>query len=263
MAKTVVGLIENKAEAEKTVEELLAAGFDKKDIGVVSPEELARETTAAVTGASTGMLVGGLAGMLLAAVAVAIPGIGTALVAGPALALVGGTALGAVAGGLIGGLTKRGVPEDDAHLLAEGVRRGATLLVVTARKDDQAAKAVEILKRHGAVDLEQRANQWRRLGWTGRMGEAAASPAPMASSTAVPSQATAGMGPGVPAQQGASGVGGTASQQAATGTSPEPGIASVCVYEFEIVEPPVRSVYTGPERRTRSIPHEPDRRLAA
>lgn len=270
MAKTVVGLIENKAEAVKTVDELLAAGFDKKDVGVISPEELAREATAAVTGASTGMLVGGLAGMLLAAVAVALPGIGTALVAGPALALVGGTALGAVAGGLIGGLTKRGVPEDDAHLLAEGVKRGATLLVVTARNDEMATKAVEILKRHGAVDLEQRAAQWRKLGWTGRMTDAAASPA---ASTGAPATASAAGGSGTPAPQAASSVSVAPGEPAASPASASPaqeaasdvspGIASVTIYEFEIIEPPVRAVYTGPERRMRSIPHEPDRRLAA
>jgi hypothetical protein len=253
--KTVVGLIENKAEAEKTVEELLAAGFDKKDVGVIVPEEFARETAATVAGASTGMLVGGLAGMLLAAAAFTLPGIGPVLVAGPAL-LVVGTALGAVAGGLIGGLVNRGVPEEDAQVLAEGVKRGATLLVITARTDELAAKAVEIMKRHGALDLEQRAEQWRKQGWTGRMADAAASgmsaaPAQQAASGASNAQQTASGGSSAPAQQTAGGV------------QPAPGIAAVSVYEFAIVEPAVGGAYTGPERRVTNIPHEPDRRMAA
>jgi hypothetical protein len=254
MAKTVVGLIENEAEAKRAVEEMLAAGFDKKDVGVIVSEKLARETSAAVTGASTGMLVGGLAGMLLAAAAITIPGIGPVLVAGPGVLLVG-TALGVVAGGLIGGLVKRGVPEEDAHLFAEGIKRGATLVVATARTDDLAAKAVVIMKRHGAVDLEKRAEEWRKQGWTGRMADAVASPAP--------SQATAGGVSAAPEQQAASGGTGTPAQQTASGTAQPPGIACVRVYEFEIVEPTVRSPYTGPERRVKNIPFEPERRMAA
>ena len=39
----------------------------------------------------------------------------------------------------IGGLTESGVPENDAHVYAEGVRRGGTL--VTARVDDDASDA--------------------------------------------------------------------------------------------------------------------------
>jgi hypothetical protein len=254
MAKTAVGLIENKAEAEKTVEELLAAGFDKKDVGVIVPEEFARETAATVAGASTGMLVGGLGGMLLAAAAFTLPGIGPVLVAGPALLLVG-TALGAVAGGLIGGLVNRGVPEEDAQVLAEGVKRGATLLVITARTDELAAKAVEIMKRHGALDLEQRAEQWRTQGWTGRMADAAASvsatPAQQAASGASNAQQTASGGSSAPAQQ------------MAGSAQPAPGIAAVSVYEFAIVEPAMGSAYSGPERRVKNIPHEPERRMAA
>jgi hypothetical protein len=275
MAKTVVGLIENRDEAQKAVQEMIAAGIDKKDIGVISPEELARETTAAVAGASTGMLVGGLAGMLLAAAAIAIPGVGPVLVAGPALALLGGTAVGAVAGGLIGGLTMRGVPEADAHLYAEGIQRGATLVVVTGRGDELARKAVEILKRHGAIDLEQRSAQWKKLGWSGRSGEAARAPsdmsftaeadlarmAPAGSSPATATPATASSGSAAPADAARDKA--REAKVAASGVEPAPGIATVCVYEFEIVEPALRGAYPGPERRVRSTPHEPDRRLAA
>lgn len=249
MAKTVIGLIESNDEARKAVEELLAAGFDKRDIGAIVPDEFARETVATVAGASTGMLVGGLAGMLLAAAAFTIPGLGPVVVAGPGLMLIG-TALGAVAGGLIGGLVNRGVPEEDAKVLAEGVKRGGTLITVNARTDDRATKAVEIMKRHGAVDLDQRAAEWRKLGWTGRPSDAATAPAP------------------APAQMAASGTPDTAQQSATSSPStprltPAPGIATVVVYDFEIVEPVVAKPYSGPERRVKNIPHEPERRMAA
>jgi NAD(P)H-hydrate repair Nnr-like enzyme with NAD(P)H-hydrate dehydratase domain len=57
---------------------------------------------------------------------------------------VGG--VGELLTGLVGTLTSAGVPERDANMYAEGVRRGGTL--VTARvADAQAPSAREILQR--------------------------------------------------------------------------------------------------------------------
>ena len=81
----------------------------------------------------------------------------------------GGAATGAVvggaAGGLVGSLTGANVPERDAHLYAEGVRRGGTL--VTARVDDaRASTAREILQRYKPVDPTARGAAYRESGWT-------------------------------------------------------------------------------------------------
>ena len=55
---------------------------------------------------------------------------------------------------------------DDHRLYAEGIRRGGTLL--TAQVDDeQLDEAVEILDRHGSIDLEEREISWRNDGWLG------------------------------------------------------------------------------------------------
>src|SRR5262249_9585890 len=68
--------------------------------------------------------------------------------------------------GLIGAFNDLGVPEDRAHLYVEGVRRGGTVL--TARVPDELVGEVsEILRRHRAVDIEERAAQWRQDGWAG------------------------------------------------------------------------------------------------
>jgi hypothetical protein len=149
----------------------LASGFDRKHIGIISSDVL-NEASSAIVGASAGMAIGGVAGMLLAAVALAIPGIGPVLVAGPAVTLLAGTTIGALAGGLIGGLRKKGVPEDEAHFYAEGVRRGGTLITVNAETDELAQRAVEVMKRHGAVDLDQRCAEWKQQGWSGRVDSA-------------------------------------------------------------------------------------------
>lgn len=168
MAKTVIGILENPTQAQQAVDELLKSGFQRRDVGVIS-SDLLREAATAASGASRGMAFGALAGMLVGAATMAIPGFGPLLVAGPGLALLGGTTLGALAGGIVGALKARGMPEEQANFYAEGVRRGGTLITVNAVNDDLAQRAVEILKRHGAVDVEQRIADWRRLGWGGRV----------------------------------------------------------------------------------------------
>ena len=219
--KTVLGLIDNHSEAEKAVDELLQNGFRKKDIGVIS-SKMVDETMAAMSGATKGMAFGGLAGMLLAAATLLIPGIGPVLAAGPGLTLLAGTTFGAVTGGLIMGLTEKGVPEEDAQFYAEGLRRGGTLIIVAARTDELAERAVEILKRHGAVDVEQRAAEWRALGWDGRFEPRDDKTRTSATAAGTPagSQAFASGAPSrAPAQQSASASSGSPAQQTASASS--------------------------------------------
>jgi hypothetical protein len=68
----------------------------------------------------------------------AIPGVGPVVAAGW---LAATAAVGGAAGGLIGALTDSAVPEEDAHVYAEGVRRGGAL--VTAKVDDARAAQAE------------------------------------------------------------------------------------------------------------------------
>ncbi|MDX7951366.1 DUF2171 domain-containing protein [Lichenihabitans sp. Uapishka_5] len=55
---------------------------------------------------------------------------------------------------------------DDHHTYAEGVRRGGTLVVARV-EDARMDEAIDILERHGSVDLEERETAWRGEGWTG------------------------------------------------------------------------------------------------
>lgn len=182
MAKTVIGLFDNRAEAQSVVQELLSENFRREDISVMSKklegQDRQGETVEYVEedgdeqikdmakGAGTGAAIGGLAGLLLSLTSLAIPGIGPVLAAGPLAAVIAGAGIGAAAGGLISGLTRLGVPEEDANYYAEGVRRGGTLISVDAA-DDRAERAVSIMKRHGAVEIDKRAAQWRDEGWSG------------------------------------------------------------------------------------------------
>jgi hypothetical protein len=84
--------------------------------------------TGAETGAGVGTAVGGAAGLLAGLGLLAIPGVGPVVAAGWLVATAVGAVAGAATGGLIGGLTGAGVSEDDAHVYAEGVRRGGSLV---------------------------------------------------------------------------------------------------------------------------------------
>ena len=180
MSKTVIGLLDNLGEAQDVVQDLVASGIERDDIGFMANEKQAAPTrtettregadvaSGALAGAGTGAAIGGVAGLALALAPLAIPGIGPIVAAGPIAAALTGAGIGAVAGGLIGGLTRLGVPEEDAHYYAEGVRRGGILVTVAADDEREADRAAEILRRHGAVDIDQRATEWKKQGWKGR-----------------------------------------------------------------------------------------------
>jgi uncharacterized protein (TIGR02271 family) len=61
------------------------------------------------------------------------------------------------------------VPAEDRYAYAEGLRRGG--LVVSVHTEEATySRALEILDRDGAVDLDQREASWRGEGWSGYPG---------------------------------------------------------------------------------------------
>ena len=183
MAKTIVGSFDSFEEAQEVFRDLQQCGFARDDISLIgnnatgsvadrggdlpadAPATLSDTGSGAATGAAAGGVLGGAAGLVVGLMGLAIPGIGPIVAAGPLAAALAGAGVGAVAGGLIGGLTGAGVSEEDAHYYAEAVRRGGAL--VTVRADDaRAEEAARIMRSHGAIDIERRAEQWRQEGWT-------------------------------------------------------------------------------------------------
>jgi uncharacterized protein (TIGR02271 family) len=172
MSKTVIGLFDSMNEARSVVQELIANGYKSDNISIIAQhdgetvtERGDDETSGAAMGAGTGAVVGGLGGLLVGLSALAIPGVGPVIAAGPIVTTLAGAGLGAAAGGIIGALTDIGVPEEEAHYYAEGVRRGGALVSVET-DDYMADRAVEIMTHHGAVDIDERAERWRQTGWT-------------------------------------------------------------------------------------------------
>src|SRR5919109_4926404 len=72
-------------------------------------------------------------------------------------------------GGPVAGLVSRGVPETEAHVFAEGVRRGGAIVGVKADDEMEAEQAALLMSRHGAVDIDACATGWRSQGWSGRI----------------------------------------------------------------------------------------------
>ena len=170
--QTYARLYDTYAAAKSAVNALEAAGFSDNQISIVSSQHegdshsTTAVETAAGTGASIGTIVGGGAGLLAGLGALAIPGVGPVVAAGWLVAALTGTGAGAAAGGLLGSLTHAGVAENDAHVYAEGVKRGGTL--VTVRADaNRIARAKDIMNAHGPVDHAARASEYRAGGWTG------------------------------------------------------------------------------------------------
>lgn len=169
--QTYARLYDTYSAATDAVRALEAAGFSDENISVVSRDRSdgAHSTTdenAAGTGATVGTLVGGGAGLLAGIGMLAIPGIGPLVAAGWMVAALTGAGAGAAAGGLLGSLVGSGVDEKDAHVYAEGVSRGGTL--VTVRADTaRMARAHEIMDGFGPVDSNLRATEYRADGWTG------------------------------------------------------------------------------------------------
>jgi hypothetical protein len=174
--RSLTRLYDGYEDAARAVTDLEAAGLPHSEISVISnhaqprdgapPEEPASE---AGTGAAIGGVLGGAAGLLAGLGMLTIPGIGPVVAAGwlaaTAAGAATGAAAGAAAGGLVGTLTDIGVDKDHAHVYAEGVRRGGTL--VTARVDDDfAGRAEPILHRYRPVDPDTRATLYRQSGWT-------------------------------------------------------------------------------------------------
>jgi hypothetical protein len=177
MTRTVSALYDTYDAARSAVNALETAGIPHADISLVAnnADNLRRddrESNAAAdagTGAGVGAAVGGVGGLLTGLGVMAIPGVGPVVAAGWLVATAVGAAVGAAAGaatgGIIGSLTEAGVPENDAHVYAEGVRRGGSL--VTARvEESRASDAQAILNRYKSVDVNARRGVYRNEGWS-------------------------------------------------------------------------------------------------
>jgi hypothetical protein len=156
----VFGIYQNEKQAERTVDDLLAAGFSNDDISVLLPDSQgtkdfahdkstkAPEGTAA--GVTAGGVIGGALGLLAGIGVLAIPGVGPLIAAGPIVAALAGLGAGGAVGGVIGALVGMGIPEYEAKRY---VKAGGVLLSVHCDTSEKVARAKDLLKHTGAQDI--------------------------------------------------------------------------------------------------------------
>jgi len=63
-------------------------------------------------------------------------------------------------------IKRHAVPDEDAHLYAEGLGRGHSILVIRATAGEH-DRVIEVLSRSDPIDIDDHAAQWRESGWSG------------------------------------------------------------------------------------------------
>jgi hypothetical protein len=161
--KSVYGIYRNRAQAEQSVDRLMAAGFGNDDISVLmqdnqSSRDFAHEKNTkapegTATGGTVGGVIGGTLGLLAGIGTLAIPGLGPFIAAGPIMGALAGLGVGGAVGGLIGALVGMGIPEYEAKRYEGRIREGGVLLSVHCNTSEQIDRAKKLLEQTGAQDI--------------------------------------------------------------------------------------------------------------
>jgi hypothetical protein len=156
----VFGIYQTRNQAERSVDDLLAANFSSDDISVLLPEhqgskDFAHEKNTkapegTTAGVAAGGAIGGTLGLLAGIGALAIPGVGPFIAAGPIMAALAGLGVGGAVGGLIGALVGMGIPEYEAKRYEGHIKEGGILLSVHCDTSDEIVRAKDVLRHTGA-----------------------------------------------------------------------------------------------------------------
>jgi hypothetical protein len=163
MKKSVLGIADSDAQAERIVDSLNGLGLPLSDVSVLLPDQQGTRDFAhehntkapegAIAGVGAGGVIGGTLGLLAGVGALAIPGLGPFIAAGPLMAALSGAAAGAAVGGLSGALIGLGLPEIEAKRYEGKLRGGNILIAVHVEHDGDVAKVKDVFERAGAHDV--------------------------------------------------------------------------------------------------------------
>lgn len=155
MSNTITAVFNTRNESAAALRKLEQAGFRKDQVTMLVSEETRgkhfgiAEKSKAGEGAVTGATIGGLTGALYLGLASAgvlmVPGLNL-VASGPLIGALAGLGAGAATGGLVGTLVGLGIPEHEAKIYEDTVRKGAILIAVEASDDASADKVKSILK---------------------------------------------------------------------------------------------------------------------
>lgn len=172
-----VGVFSSRADADRAMAALRAAGFSPDTINFLTPHSTEAElatvpqmegeqpgmarTIGTVAGGATGFGIGEALATLL------VPGVGPVL----AIGVAAGTILGALAGNSLGGAAENkifsGLPTDELYIYEDALRQGCSVLVIMAPDKKEAETARAILKDSGAETVDEARDKW----WLGLRDE--------------------------------------------------------------------------------------------
>ncbi len=163
MSKSIIGIANSHQQVETVLDDLQASGIPSADLSVLMPEsggvpetgtvKTTKAPEGATTGAVGGGVVGGTLGLLAGIGALAIPGVGPFIAAGPIMAALSGAAIGATTGGVVGALVGLGIPELEAKVYEDRIKKGGYLVAVHVTEGGDQAAIRDILKRNQLEDI--------------------------------------------------------------------------------------------------------------
>jgi hypothetical protein len=186
MSKTIARVYDDYGSAERAVIRCKEAGLPARDVGILasnrdgwyrdggSSVDPAHDkdrdghddrAEGAAVGGGLGAVAGGAVGAATGLGLMAIPGVGPVVAAGWLAATAAGLVAGGAAGGLVGALVESGTSKENAALYAEALRRGGAIVSAKVPNDEEAKYAAILDDK--AVDVDARAREWRKDGWTG------------------------------------------------------------------------------------------------
>lgn len=161
----VVGVFDDRLQAENAVDVLEQAGFPPHSIGyvirgsdavsggMITDAEGTKDVRGAAAGAITGGMVGGVAA---AAATLLIPGLGPLVAGGVLASFFGGTIAGTAIGGMLGAMRGLGISEHEAKFYETQFHEGRAIVAVKA--GPRATEAVEILARFAGKHIHSEAH---------------------------------------------------------------------------------------------------------
>ena len=175
--ETVTGIFASRADGERAVQQLQAAGIADDRIAFLTPDtrpELETEVPVSDTeesgmGKAMGGAVGGAlgaaggAGLGAGVASLLIPGVGPVLAAGlvgAAILGAGGAATGMAAGVALERNLADGVPHDELYLYEDALRKGRSVVISFAENEDIETKARKILDETGAHTVDAAREDW-------------------------------------------------------------------------------------------------------
>lgn len=173
MTTTSIGIFNSFSHVIHAANTLQRCGFGREEISVITPQVEAANASEGAVGRDYSivdkrrmMLPIDLSTFVADAWSLFVSGIGQVAAAGPLAFVLSRTINEDQGSSLLDTLDAFGVSPQQAEHYAEGIRRGGTLLAVSAA-DYLAERAEDVLILHAAVDIERRARRWQQQGWLG------------------------------------------------------------------------------------------------